>query len=332
MRVGVGLLYQDKMTTPLVGACADNLQSGGEEVIEPGCSVLARSVTDPDAAGCLGPGEVGCLLRILEKDDAANSSYLATLLEVGRTCLVRGPHGDTHFYPRSALRRAAAPLPHPKATPTREEGRWSVSPARCTTPLSWRAESPHPAAPCTDTGQQRQYVKGHGLHLMLSEALDCCLHDMPQDPFTHIAQTLLTIRARKQKQMRNTTPNPAHPEEDTPSGRVALLEREVTFLRQQLAQRRLERDLEKEVSVLRQQMTRMQTPSPGPTAMAVQPPVQYARRAWQKGEEGGTHVPDGRSGEPRERPSSALSTGTPAQPRPPPRPNSAAAAPRAHIV
>eukprot|EP01065_Artemidia_motanka_P030016 TRINITY_DN36049_c0_g1_i1.p1 TRINITY_DN36049_c0_g1~~TRINITY_DN36049_c0_g1_i1.p1 ORF type:complete len:344 (+),score=87.28 TRINITY_DN36049_c0_g1_i1:55-1032(+) len=306
-------LYKANCSLPLVSLLAgvsDEKPGGSDErgAVLRGAVALSASAPS-DALGSLRPGETGHV--VAHASAAESSAYVRALAQVGRSICVRGPRGDVHWYSKLDL------VPASKLDLV-SASEHSQAQLRTPTPTGRPAYRPKAKSVASGTisraiaEQQKEYVRGHGLHLMLGEAMDSCLRELPTDPFTHIAQTLLLIRARNQ----NSTLT------DVTSPRVAVLEQEVAFLRQRLAQTRLERDLEKEASVLRQQASRMgaspvsDVESSGrsqprrklgrPMAATPEPPNSGARGGERS--RGGMNVVQ--------------------QPHPPQRPQSAAAAPR----
>eukprot|EP01062_Namystynia_karyoxenos_P001554 TRINITY_DN10536_c0_g1_i5.p1 TRINITY_DN10536_c0_g1~~TRINITY_DN10536_c0_g1_i5.p1 ORF type:complete len:372 (+),score=90.29 TRINITY_DN10536_c0_g1_i5:95-1117(+) len=293
--------------------------SVGDRVsLAPGCAA-----TDVTLGGALRHGEVG---RILSCNTEATPP----------TYRVEGPACTTFWYaaadlvpapPRGAPPAAAPALPSPPRAP---DGRATpqLSSRGATPAFNRRSQSPgRRAPPSPEVARQRDYVRRHGLHVMLGEAMDACLRDLPPNPFAHIAQTLLHIRARS----RGPAPGlglaaSPLPGEAEPTPRLLELEREVSLLRQRLVQTQAEAELEKEVLSLRRQVHHLRTPSPSPVPPGGDYSAGYPSAAHARYGAAATPGPQrsaAAAGDLPPRPSSALDGRRPPQPHPPPRPHTA---------
>ena len=120
------------------------------------------------------------------------------------------------------------------------------------------AEAQGDSTPEEMLAKQKEYIKKHKVHLLLGDALDSCLRDLPSDPYYFIAATLMRYSANKSASQR-----PAWGDNNNNNtmakvtSRTTSLECEVQRLQNQLDNAGSERALEKEVSALREQVARL---------------------------------------------------------------------------
>ena len=114
--------------------------------------------------------------------------------------------------------------------------------------------------------KQKAYIKRHRVHLLLGDALDSCLRDLPLDPYYYIASTLMRYSSSRYGTgnvggTAGGLPPAAIAAPGDPhrvlENRATTLECEVRRLQQHIHHIETEHALEKEVLSLREQVTRM---------------------------------------------------------------------------
>ncbi|KAJ9447940.1 hypothetical protein DIPPA_03627 [Diplonema papillatum] len=107
--------------------------------------------------------------------------------------------------------------------------------------------------------RQKEYIKGHKVHLLLGDALYSCLRELPPDPYCYLAKALLRGAGAGRRELAGKDSLPGVVDDVwsvSPDCKLTALEAEVQRLRQMLAQSHDEQMLESEVGVLRQQVAR----------------------------------------------------------------------------
>eukprot|EP01063_Lacrimia_lanifica_P040648 TRINITY_DN9301_c0_g3_i2.p1 TRINITY_DN9301_c0_g3~~TRINITY_DN9301_c0_g3_i2.p1 ORF type:complete len:587 (+),score=151.50 TRINITY_DN9301_c0_g3_i2:97-1761(+) len=113
--------------------------------------------------------------------------------------------------------------------------------------------------------QQKDYIKKHKLHVLLGDALDSCLRDLPPDPYFYLASTLLRFKesagnGAPRAGTPAAAPQPPQAWGGAPSpdaDYVARMESEIRHTREMMSRVQAEHELEKEVMVLRSQVAQL---------------------------------------------------------------------------